>query len=107
MQNYIKKLPIRADSTGHLAAPLAIVVCGIAVFAVVLVGVVLVRRRMVTGSPTPDAAACSRGVTEIDRAPRPSAAAVTDPRVPINGYENPTYQYYVQAEATVTPTAAR
>lgn len=104
MQNYIKKLPVHADSNSRMATPLAIVACGIAVFVIVIVGVAVVRRRSVGMSP--EASGCSRSVTEIDRsASRPSAASA-DARVPINGYENPTYQYYAQAEAAAVGNAA-
>jgi len=85
-------MPVRAQSGGHLAAPLAIAVCGIAVFALVVAGIAMTRRGR---SPSSDS------VTEIDRStPRVGQAGASGTRpLPVNGYENPTYQYYQAAEA--------
>ena len=89
-------MPVRVpDGSGHLAAPLAIAVCGVAVFALVVAGIAVTRRGR---SATSD----SLSVTEIDRStPRVGHTAVPGARpLPVNGYENPTYQYYQAAEAT-------
>jgi len=83
-------MPVRADSSGHLAAPLAIAVCGVAVFALVVAGIAMTRR----GRSTPSD---SLSVTEIDRSGHPGSRAM-----PVNGYENPTYQYYQAAEAAAS-----
>jgi len=96
LQSYMKKIPVRADRGGHLAAPLAIGVCGVAVFVLVVAGIAMVRRGR-------GATSDSLSVTEIDRStPRlidhPGATGGTRP-LPVNGYENPTYQYYQAAEA--------
>jgi len=87
-------MPVRAESGGHLAAPLAIAVCGVAVLALVVAGIAMGRRGRSTASD-------SLSVTEIDR----STSRVGHPAgpgtrpLPVNGYENPTYQYYQAAEA--------
>jgi len=92
-------MPIRADTPGgHLAAPLAIAVCAVAVFVLVVAGVAMARRGR-------SAASDSLSVTEIDRSTQragghPGAPGHPGARpVPVNGYENPTYQYYQAAEA--------
>jgi hypothetical protein len=101
LESYIKKLPVHIDNSAHLVAPLAIAVCGVAVFVIVVVGIVLVRRRSA-------GILSEHSVTEIDRtaSARPvtsgskscsTNSAMSQPP-PINGYENPTYQYYA-AEA--------
>jgi len=88
-------MPIRAESGGHLAAPLAIAVCGVAVLALVVAGIAMGRRgARSTGSN-------SHSVTEIDR----STPNVGARPLPVNGYENPTYQYYQAAEAAATEAA--
>jgi len=48
-------------------------------------------------------AADSLSVTEIDRSGPPRLGAAR-PAPPVNGYENPTYQYYQAAEAAATGT---
>lgn len=104
LQSYIQKMPVRAETGGHLAAPLAIAVCGVAVFVLVVAGIAMARRGR-------GAAADSLSVTEIDRFPPTLAAGnpgVPGTRpVPVNGYENPTYQYYQAAEAAAVEETAK
>ena len=83
-------MPVRpAESRGHLAALLAFAVCGVAVFVLVVAGIAMARRGRAVPSD-------SLSVTEIDRSTAPA------PPLPVNGYENPTYQYYQAAEAAAT-----
>ena len=90
-------MPVRPDRGGHLAAPLAIAVCGVAVLALVVAGLAMARRGRSTASD-------SLSVTEIDRStPRVGHPGVPGTRpLPVNGYENPTYQYYQATEAAAT-----
>jgi len=89
-------MPLRADTVGgHLAAPLAIAVCGVAVLALVVAGIAMGRR-----GRTSQTSAGSLSVTEIDRS-TPHHPGTARP-LPVNGYENPTYQYYQTAEAAAT-----
>jgi len=86
---------VKADSGFNVAAPLGIAVGGIAVFAAIIVGIALLRKR-VTSAPG------RQNVTEIDRraapttdgAPAAGAGAAQKKAPQINGYENPTYHYY-------------
>jgi len=87
-------MPVRADGGGHLAAPLAIAVCGVAVLALVVAGIAMGRRGRGSGGPD------SLSVTEIDRCTSRGYPGVAGARpMPVNGYENPTYQYYQATEA--------
>ena len=88
---------MRSQSRGHLAALLAFAVCGVAVFVLVVAGIAMARRGRSTATD-------SLSVTEIDRsAPRLGYPAAPGARpLPVNGYENPTYQYYQSAEAAAT-----
>ena len=84
---------MRAETAGgHLAAPLAIAVCGVAVLALVVAGIAMGRRGR--GGQT---STSSLSVTEIDRCTparlHQTGSAAARP-LPVNGYENPTYQYY-------------
>lgn len=94
LESYIQKMPVRSQSHGHLAALLAFAVCGVAVFVLVVAGIAMARRGRSTSSD-------SLSVTEIDRStPRLGYPAATGASpLPVNGYENPTYQYYQAAEA--------
>jgi len=85
---------MRAETGGHLAAPLAIAVCGVAVLALVVAGIAMGRRGR-------NVASNSLSVTEIDRSTPRVGHPGTRP-LPVNGYENPTYQYYQAAEAAAT-----
>jgi len=84
-------MPVRAESRGHLAALLAFAVCGVAVFVLVVAGIAMARRARTGASD-------SLSVTEIDRSTAPARP------LPVNGYENPTYQYYQAAEAAAAAT---
>jgi len=88
-------MPVRPESRGHLAALLAFAVCGVAVFVLVVAGIAMARRGRSSSSE-------SLSVTEIDRSTPPAAPGARP--LPVNGYENPTYQYYQAAEAAAAET---
>lgn len=79
------------DNSVHLAAPLGIALGGISVFVVIIVGIAILRRRAGIGMQA------SRNITEIDHAASANAVLSSQLTSPpqMNGYENPTYQYYI------------
>lgn len=85
---------MRTDTPGHITAPIVIVACALAVFVVVVVGIALARR----GRPPTETRITPPLRTGQQRAARASLQAGAAP-VLINGYENPTYQYYDRAAA--------
>lgn len=84
-ENYISKKALHPGNAMNFGSTFGIAMGGIAIFVIVVVGIVVLRKR---ASRVP----VNHGFVEVDQAASPEERHVAN--MQINGYENPTYKYF-------------